>query len=340
MQVLISSARPAAALATRSGSARNGRAIDTRSQRAVGDQLLGQLGGVDPVRGDDRHTDRVAQPGGPRRPEPAGDLGDDRGDARLVPADAGVERGHAGDLEPLRQLDGLVPGLAALDQVEQGDPVDDGEVVADDLADPLDDPLREAHPGRRVAAPLVGAVVGARREELVDQVALGPHHLDGVVPGLAGERDRPREVVDGAVDRLRRQCPGREGRDRRLHRGRADAERVVGVAARVEHLQRDRAAGLVDRVGDLPVTHRVEPGRHLAGERLEPGPLVDGVAAGDHQPDAAACPLGEVRRELRHVPRLVLEPGVHRPHDHPVGQLEGAEPDRLQQVWVAHVASR
>ncbi len=32
MQVLISSARPAAALATNSGSARNGRAIDTRSQ--------------------------------------------------------------------------------------------------------------------------------------------------------------------------------------------------------------------------------------------------------------------------------------------------------------------
>jgi hypothetical protein len=68
-----------------------------------------------------------------------------------VPADAGVEGGHAGGLEPLGELHGLVPRLAARHQVEQRDPVDHGKVVADDLADPLHDPDREPHPRRRRA---------------------------------------------------------------------------------------------------------------------------------------------------------------------------------------------
>ena len=80
---------------------------------------------------------------------------------------------------------------------------------------------------------------------------------------------------------------------------RADAERVVAVAAGVQHLQRDRAALVVHRAGDLAVPHRLQPGGHLGGERLEPAALVGRVAAGDDQADAAAGPLGEVRRELR-----------------------------------------
>ena len=62
MQVLISSARPCAALSTNSGSARNGRAIDTMSAwptvDAGGEQALGDFGRVDAVGGDqrDRHA--------------------------------------------------------------------------------------------------------------------------------------------------------------------------------------------------------------------------------------------------------------------------------------------
>ena len=59
----------------------------------------------------------------------------------------------------------------------------------------------------RRAAPLVGALVGARREELVDEVALGAHDLDAVVAGLAGERGRRGEVVD-----LARDAPARTAR--------------------------------------------------------------------------------------------------------------------------------
>ena len=58
----------------------------------------------------------------------------------------------------------------------------------DRLARARDDLHRQAHAVRVAAAPLVGAPVGVRREELVDEVALGAHHLDAVVARLARER--------------------------------------------------------------------------------------------------------------------------------------------------------
>ena len=50
------------------------------------------------------------------------------------------------------------------------------------------------------AAPRVGALVGARRQELVEQIALAAHDLDAVVAGLAGQQRAAHEVVDGALD--------------------------------------------------------------------------------------------------------------------------------------------
>src|SRR5689334_23541570 len=105
------------------------------------------------------------------------DLGDDRGHARLVPADAGVDDGRAGVLDQQGELHHLVPGLTALDQVEQREPVDDREAVAHGLPGTTDDLDRELHPPCRGAAPGVVAVVGPLGQELVDQVALGAHDL-------------------------------------------------------------------------------------------------------------------------------------------------------------------
>ena len=183
MQVLISSARPAGRLGheVRVGQQRPGH----RDQVGLpgGQDRLGQLGGVDPVRGADRHRHLGLEPGGRRAPGARRHLGDDRRHPRLVPADPGVEHADAGLLEQVRELDDLLPGLAALDEVEQRDPVDDRHVRADHLAGPAHDLDREAHPLRRRPAPGVGAVVGARGQELVDQVPLRAHDLDGVVPG-------------------------------------------------------------------------------------------------------------------------------------------------------------
>jgi hypothetical protein len=62
---------------------------------ALGEHRLGHLRRVDPVRGDERDRDRAHQL--PRHPGEggAGDGGGDGRDARLVPADAGVDQGGA-----------------------------------------------------------------------------------------------------------------------------------------------------------------------------------------------------------------------------------------------------
>ncbi len=312
----------------------------TRHRHQIGlagsEDLLGQLGGVDPVGGTDRDRHLGLQPGGHRAPGAARHLGDDRGDPRLVPADAGVEHGGAGLLESVRQVGDLVPGLAPLDQVEQRDPVDDREAVAHGLPRPAYDLDGEAHPFGRGAAPGVGAVVGPRGQHLVDQVALGAHDLDGVVAGLLGQARRPGEVADRPVHAPRAQGRGGERGDRRLRAGGAHAERVVGVAPGVQHLEGDRPALLVHGVGHLAVPHRLEARRHVGGERLEPAPPVRSEPAGDDEAGAAPRALADVRREGRQVADPVLEPGVHRAHDQAVAQRQVAQRDRFEEVRVAH----
>ena len=146
MQVLISSARSSSALATKAGSARNGRAIDTISacpEAMISSASSGVLIRLDAHTG--TSTTSVSR-AVTLAHAAARDLGDDRGHPGLVPADAGVEDGDAGLLELAGELDDLVPGLAALDEVEQRDPVHDREALADRLAGAAHDLDREAHP--------------------------------------------------------------------------------------------------------------------------------------------------------------------------------------------------
>jgi hypothetical protein len=115
-----------------------------------------------------------------------------------VPADAGVDDRGAGRLDGLGELHDFVPGAAVLDQVEHRQAEDDDEVGADLLAraahdlDGEADAVLEGRPIRR-------AVVGLRRDELVDQVALGAHDLDAVVAGLLREARAAGVVGDGLL---------------------------------------------------------------------------------------------------------------------------------------------
>ena len=93
----------------------------------------------------------------------------------------------------LRLQHDLVPGRAAVDQVEHRQPVDDDEVGA---ARPRGCGAR-SRPRSACACPASPpqasvALVGARRRELVDEVAFRAHHLDAVVAGLARELARSR----------------------------------------------------------------------------------------------------------------------------------------------------
>ena len=269
MHVLISSARDSAALRTHSGSARNGRASDTRSA-PPGEHRLGDVGHVDPVRRDDRHRhvllERARHTSVNAR---AGHRGDDGRHPSLVPADAEVEDARAGLLDLRGERGHLVPGLALLDEVEHRDAVDDDEVASRRPR------ARRARSRRRTGAASRGCrptrrsrLVGARGEELVDQVALGPHDLDAVVA-----RPRARAGAPGRRRAIWRRTPrsdrarGREPADRALHRRRRDAPGGERVAARVQDLQRDPAARLVHGIRDLAVLARLAAGGQLRGQR-------------------------------------------------------------------------
>ena len=84
-----------------------------------------------------------------------------------MPAEARIENGHAGLLQRLGDRYHVVPGIAALDQVEQGMAVHDDEVGADGGADAAHDLHGQAHAVLDRAAPAVLAQIRARAQELV-----------------------------------------------------------------------------------------------------------------------------------------------------------------------------
>ncbi len=258
-----------------------------------------------------------------------------------MPADTGVDEGGTGGLDGPGEGDHLVEGGAVGHQVEHGQPVDQDEVRADRLAHPADDLDGEAHAVLVRAAPAVGAVVGARRDELVDQVALGAHDLDAVVPGLAGEAGGAHIVVDGAFDLGVGQLAGHVRADRRLEGARGDQIRVVGVPTEVQDLQGDPAALAVHGVGDGPVPLGLLLGGELGTAGVGAALVVGGDAAGDDQADTAAGPGGVEGGHALETALGLLQTDVHRTHQDPVGQCGEAQVQRAQQVGVtAHRALR
>ena len=124
------------------------------------------------------------------------------------------------------------------------------------------------------AAPLVGAFVGLRRDELVDQVAFGTHDLDTIVARLLRQLRAARVVADGLADAPSCQRARRKAVDRRPQLRRRDIERVIAIAPGMQYLQGNLAARGVDRIGDDPVLGVPARESSIAtrnGKRARPG---------------------------------------------------------------------
>ncbi|KAG1198125.1 hypothetical protein G6F35_012683 [Rhizopus arrhizus] len=212
---------------------------------AIGQDAFGHFGHVDAVGGHQRQSHVRLELGGDAGKGRTRHRSGNGWNARFMPADAGIDDRRACGLDGLCLLHDLLPVAAVLDQVHQRQAVDDDEVRTAGFTDAAHDLHREAHALAGVAAPAVTARVGARRDELVDEVALRAHHFHAVVAGLAGQLRAARVVADMPFDAAGRQRARRERVDRCLQLRRCHRQRVVGITAGVQQLQADLRAVLV-----------------------------------------------------------------------------------------------
>ncbi len=301
---------------------------------AAGQDALGHVGHVDAVGGDHRHLHVRLQLGGDPGERRARHRGGDGGDACFMPADAGVDQRGAGGFDRLGLLHDFRPVAAVLDQVDQRQAVDDDEVRAARFADAAHDLHGKAHALGRIAAPAVVALVGARGDELVDQIAFRAHHFDAVIAGLARQPRAARVIGDMALHAAGGQRAGGERIDRCLLLRRCHRQGVVGIAAGMQQLQADLAAVGVHRGRHLAMRADLPRPGQFAAERLEPADHVRRKAAGDDQPHAAGSALGEVGGQAREVAGAVLQAGVHGPHQDAIAQLGEAQVQRSEQVRI------
>ena len=292
-----------------------------RVRLAAGDDALGGVRIVDPVGGHHRDRHHVFHLAGDFRERRPGHRGDDGGHPRFVPADAAVDQAGAGFFDGAGQIQHLLAGAAVGHQINHREAVHDDEVLAASAAGFLDDLHREAAAVFGAAAVLVAALVGARRGELINQIALGAHDFHAVVAGFLGQLGGAREVLHRGAHFAGAHGLGLERVDRAFDRRGGAGKRVVAVAAGVQHLQRDLAAFAVHRLGNLAVVADIQLAVEGAGQRVEPAVAVGVDAAGHGQGHPAPRPLGEIGGQLRVVPETVFQAGVHGPHDHPVLEL-------------------
>ena len=93
-------------------------------------------------------------------------------------------------------------------------------------------------------------MVGLRRDELIDEVTLGAHDLDPVVASPLREHRAAGVGGDGSAHAPTGERARTKRRDRRLERRGRDGQRVIRIAAGVQDLHPDLAAGRVHGVGD------------------------------------------------------------------------------------------
>ena len=84
------------------------------------------------------------------------------------------------------------------------------------LAHGLDHFNGESHTARVIAAPLIVALVGARGEKFVNQIALRAHHLDAVIARFARQLGAVGKIIDQRQDLIVAQFMGGKTVDRRL----------------------------------------------------------------------------------------------------------------------------
>ena len=183
---------------------------------AAGENILRDLRIVDAVGGDQRDRHRAFQlAGDPAESSARYRRGDGR-NARFVPANPGVDNCRPRRFNRFGQFGDFRQRAAVVDQIEHRQAVDDNEIVAGALAYRLNHLYGETHAPGIIAAPLVVALVGARGEKFVNQIALRAHHFDAVISRFTRQLGAVGKIIDQRQDLIVAQFMGCKTVNRRL----------------------------------------------------------------------------------------------------------------------------
>ena len=188
----------------------------------------------------------------------------------------------------------------------------------------------------RPRGPLVLAEVEPRGEELREEVAVGGRELDPVEPALGRELRGARVPGDELVDLGRGEGAGLDvealARDRRRRDRGRPGRRGDQLAAAVKELDEETRPVRADGVDHAPVAGDdlgLVAGQGVGGQ--PPGLVDGGRLEDDHSRPARRARL-VVGDELVRGQVVVDERGLVRGGDDPVRQLDGAEPQRAQEM--------
>ena len=275
-----------------------------------------------------------------------GDQGGTRFGADAAGGDA--DEIEADRLQCFRERDGIVGGEPAFAPIASGDARPERHPLWHRCAHGLRDLERKAHARRERAAISVAAPIGERRDEAVQEIAVGPMELDGVDAGADCALCRLHEALAHTRHVVRRHLPGswplgteRNGRW---------SDRLPWVLSRSQRLTAfpwPLCGGLAPRMGELnaelrgAVTATMGDDtrqRRLAVVRVEPKAAMTDAAAAldarglDH--DQRCAGIGE-HAEMIEVPvggdAIVGTVLAHRRDDDPVREFEIGKPDRRKQ---------
>ena len=84
------------------------------------------------------------------------------------------------------------------------------------IREPIEHTTGETHAPGIIAAPLVVALVGARGEKFVNQIAFRAHHFDAVISRFARQLGAVGKIIDQRQDLIVAQFMGGKTVDRRL----------------------------------------------------------------------------------------------------------------------------
>ena len=251
-------------------------------------------------------------------------------------------------LELVRERNRVLDGGAAVDPIDCRDADAHRLVGGPRLAHRLEHFERVAHPLLHAAAIFVRALVGERRQELVDQVAVAAVHLDDVVADALGALHGRNVILDQvlhlALGQRVRRMPALAERDRRRRDG------LPGVfflgqrlGAERRRLGRALAPGVTDLqtlLGDAVLLAEVDDAFHrlLVVVGIETGAFVrdaaDRIDVGHFGHDQRRC----AERELAEVHQMPVIGGAvgrvvlaHGRDNDAVGQRQAAHGDRREQ---------